>query len=282
MGTNCSNSITMDKNIYFQSSLPRSGSTLLQNVMGQNPEFYVTPTSGVIELLYAARGQFSTAIEFKAQDNNEMTKGFKSFCKNGLQGFYSGITDKPYVMDKSRGWGVHYPFLESFIDKPKVICMVRDLRDVYCSMEKNFRKNPEKSSGIVNWNTGQCTTVAKRVDYWADNVPVGLAITRLKEMIDRGIAENILFVRFEDFTRYPKQEVKRIYDFLDLPEYEHDFTNVLQITQEDDDVHGTEGLHDIRKEIKPVPHNYNEILGPEISRNIMNTYTWFNNYFNYK
>ena len=36
--------------IFFQSSLPRAGSTLLQNILGQNPEFYVTPTSGVLEL----------------------------------------------------------------------------------------------------------------------------------------------------------------------------------------------------------------------------------------
>ena len=37
----------MDKKVFFQSSLPRAGSTLLQNILGQNPEFYVTPTSGV-------------------------------------------------------------------------------------------------------------------------------------------------------------------------------------------------------------------------------------------
>ena len=42
----------MEKKIFFQSSLPRAGSTLLQNIIGQNPEFYVTPTSGVLELAY--------------------------------------------------------------------------------------------------------------------------------------------------------------------------------------------------------------------------------------
>ena len=39
--------------IFFQSSLPRAGSTLLQNILGQNPNFYVTPTSGVLELLFS-------------------------------------------------------------------------------------------------------------------------------------------------------------------------------------------------------------------------------------
>ena len=67
------------KNLYFQSSLPRAGSTLLQNIMGQNPDFYVTPTSGVLELVYAARSNYSDSPEFKAQDTELMKKGFLSF-----------------------------------------------------------------------------------------------------------------------------------------------------------------------------------------------------------
>ena len=77
-------------NIFFQSSLPRSGSTLLQNILGQNPDFYVTPTSGVLELLYMARGYYSNGAEFKAQDPALMRDGFMSFCKNGLEGFFDG------------------------------------------------------------------------------------------------------------------------------------------------------------------------------------------------
>ena len=57
----------MDK-IFFQSSLPRAGSTLLQNILGQNPDFYVTPTSGVLELLYSARQNYTNDNAFKAQD----------------------------------------------------------------------------------------------------------------------------------------------------------------------------------------------------------------------
>ena len=42
----------MPPQIAFQSSLPRSGSTLLSNIVGQNPNFHVTPTSGLLDLLY--------------------------------------------------------------------------------------------------------------------------------------------------------------------------------------------------------------------------------------
>ena len=130
----------MVQKIFFQSSLPRAGSTLLQNVMGQNPDFYVTPTSGVLELVYASRSNYSTSPEFKAQDPELMKSGFLNFCNQGMLGFFNGVTDKPYVLDKSRGWGVHYGFLNSFYPNPKIICMVRDLRGIFSSMEKNFRK----------------------------------------------------------------------------------------------------------------------------------------------
>lgn len=55
----------MTTQIAFQSSLPRAGSTLFSNIVGQNPAFHVTPTSGLLDLLYVARGQFSRGEEFR-------------------------------------------------------------------------------------------------------------------------------------------------------------------------------------------------------------------------
>ena len=56
--------------IFYNSSLPRSGSTLLQNVFNQNPDMYATPTSGVVQFLEMIRMSFSQP-EFKAQDTKE-------------------------------------------------------------------------------------------------------------------------------------------------------------------------------------------------------------------
>ena len=74
--------------IFFQSSLPRSGSTLLQNILGQNPDFYVSPTSGVLELLFAARNNYTNDVAFKAQGSQLMKKGWLNFCNCGLEGFF--------------------------------------------------------------------------------------------------------------------------------------------------------------------------------------------------
>jgi sulfotransferase len=271
----------MVKQIFFQSSLPRAGSTLLQNVMGQNPEFYVTPTSGVLELVYASRNNYTNSPEFKAQDAELMKKGFLSFCKNGVEGFFNGVTDKPYVLDKSRGWGIHYNFLNSFYPEPKIICMVRDLRSIFSSMEKNFRKNQHLDSGLVNHAQMAGTTTEKRIDIWAQSQPVGMAIERLFQMFKEGINKKVLFVKFEDFTTNPKKEMERIYQYLGLPYYEHDFNSVEQITTEDDSVYGIYGDHKIKSKIEPVKNDYNDVLGVNASNWIKNNFKWFFDEFGY-
>jgi len=95
--------VIMVEKIFYQSSLPRCGSTLLQNILAQNPDIYSSPTSGLCDLLINAKSNYTNAIEFKAQDGKIMDNGFKGFCKGGLYGFYNNITDRKYVVDKCRG-----------------------------------------------------------------------------------------------------------------------------------------------------------------------------------
>lgn len=271
----------MSKQIFFQSSLPRSGSTLFQNIMGQNPEFYVTPTSGVLELVYAARANYTSSPEFKAQNQEEMKKAFLSFCKGGVDSFFESLTDKPYVLDKSRGWGIHYNFLNSFYNEPKVICLVRDLRGVYASMEKNFRKSQHLDSGIVSHANMTGTTTEKRIDIWANSQPIGLAIERLQQIFKEGINKKMLFIKYEDLAKNPEAEMKRVYEYLGLPEYKHDFNNIEQITEEDDTVYGMYGDHTIRKELKPMKADYVEVLGQSACNWIKSNYKWFFDEFKY-
>jgi sulfotransferase len=267
--------------LFFQSSLPRSGSTILQNLLAQNPDIYATPTSGVLELWYGARANYTTSPEFIAQDSELMKKAFLSFCKEGTFGYFNAITDKKYVMDKSRGHGIHYDFINSFYPNPKIICMVRDLRDVFASMENNFRKHPEKQSDILDWAKGQGTTVPKRVDIWAAGQPVGLAIERLSEIFRMGIDSKMLFVKFEDLCLYPDTEMTRIYQYLDIPFYKHDFDNIQQVTKEDDEVYGTFGDHVIRTKLEPVPSKAKQLLGKDVTGWIFENYKWFFEQFRY-
>jgi len=267
--------------IFFQSSLPRAGSTLFQNLIGQNPDFYVTPTSGVLELVFAARHNYTESLEFKAQDAVLMQEGFRGFCREGLLGYYSAITDKPYILDKSRGWGYYQDFLDFFYSGPKIVCMVRDLRSVFSSMEKQHRKHPEQNDGLVSDANMQGITTDQRVINWAQSQPVGLAIERLRDILMKGSDKNMLFLKFEDLTSNPQNELNKFYDFVGLPRFQHDPNDVQQITQEDDSVYGIYGDHTIKSVVAPVADDYNEILGHELSDWIKNNYPWFFERFGY-
>jgi hypothetical protein len=92
--------------------------------------------------------------------------------------------------------------------------MVRDLRDIFASMENNFRKYPEKNNDILDWAKGQGTTVPKRIDIWASQPPIGISIERLSEIFRLGINSKMLFIKFEDLCLYPDTTMIKIYEYL--------------------------------------------------------------------
>jgi sulfotransferase len=272
----------MVKKIFFNSSLPRSGSTLLQNVLMQNPEIYSTPTSGVVEFLLQARTIYSTGDAFKAQDPKVMEKAFQGFCKAGLYGYFDAITDRPYVIDKSRAWTGNFRFANFIEPDAKAIVMVRDLRSIFASMEKNYRKNPHKDPLIVNGAELKNMTTDSRLQHFSIAPPVGTALEWLKDSFQQGYNKNMLFIRFEDFTLNPELEIQRIYNYLEIPYFKHDFNNVEQLTHENDVIHGIFGDHQIQSQIKPIPQDYLDILGFKNCDAIKQNYAWFFNNFNYR
>jgi len=271
------------KNLFFNSSMPRSGSTLLQNILNQNPDIYATSTDGSLELLYGARVNYTNSLEFKAQDKDKSVLAWRGFCKGGLQGYCDGLTDKPNVCIKSRGIGIHYNWYKSFMgEPPKIICMVRNLKSVYASMEKIYRENFETHQDIQNHSKMTGTTTAKRVDIWTNSQPIGLALERLQQMILEGIDKNCLFIRMEDLTNNPIAEIEKIYNYLNISSFNHDFNNVKQTTIEDDVVYGiSPTLHKIRTVVKPITPYYYDILGENICGWIDNQFSWYQEKFGY-
>jgi sulfotransferase len=251
--------------IVFNSSLPRSGSTLLQNILAQNPRFHCSATSGVMNLLLAGRAQFSTAPMFKAQDPDLMRAGFLGFCRRGLEGFYESITDKPVCVDKHRGWFHYYEWLSAFYPRPRIVVCIRDLRAVLSSMEKLFRKNRHLQDPADSEERMNMTTVTNRLTHWLNSNPVGLTVLRLMEAMQTGTIRHFHVVRFEDLTTDPAATLRKVYAYLEEPDFEHDCDHVRQTTREDDSQFVFYGDHTIREKVQPVRLDYNEVLGKDLA-----------------
>lgn len=251
------------KKIYFISGLPRSGSTLLCNLLAQNPKFNSTATSGCLDVLFAIRNNWDTLIEHKAGPCPERQK---NVLKAAFAAYHSDM-EKPIVFDKSRGWLAYIEFIENIIgEKVKVLVPIRPVIDILASFEMLYRETSKvrRAPGEAE-NYFQFQTVQGRCNYWMKpEQPVGLALSRLGDVTRRGLSDRLHFVQFDKFTSNPGQSMKEIYAFLGEKYFEHNFNHVEQVTKEDDDVFGFVNLHKIRNKIEPVKSRAREVLGQDI------------------
>lgn len=264
----------MEKTFTFISGLPRSGSTLLCNILSQNPELHVSKaTSGLHDVLFGVRNQWDRLIEHRAEgvDYERLRRVLRSI----FESYHA--TDKPVTIDKGRGWLSLIEMAEFALQKPvKILCPVRDLAEILASFEKLWRKTTGKSQ----WNFEErdymlSQTVAGRCEVWARrDQPVGLAYNRVIDALSRGHRDRIHFVEFTELTSDPSSTMSRIYRFLGLKNFSHDFLNVPQYTREDDEnVHRIEGLHSIRPKVEPVPKSARATLG-DVAEKYRNLETW--------
>ena len=269
------------QNIFYQSSLPRAGSTLLQNLIGQNPKFHVTPTSGMIDMMLGTRIGYNGNHESKAGDLNQWKEGFYAYCREGFKGYVAALTNKPYILDKNRAWLSYYSLLNEILPNPKILVMVRDLRAVFASMEKKFRANPDMDGGEINNITLQGITTQQRVEQWSMGHPIGYAVNKLNQSFLDKSSNNFFFIRYEDLCTNPEPVLKDTYKFLEIDYYQHNFSNIPQITVEDDKVHGIYGDHTIRNTLGMLPSDYKEILGEYTYNWVYDNFEWYFNLFKY-
>lgn len=250
----------MSKTIHFISGMPRAGSTLLCNILAQNPQFYTTATNGILDIIFSVRNNWDNLIEFKAAPDEEAKK---RVLQGILSSFYEGI-EKPIIFDKSRGWIAYIEMAETILQRPpKILVPVRDIRDILASFEKLWRKSSDTHQAVQERdNYFKWQTVEGRCEIWtSQEQPVGLAYNRIKDALTRGHKDKMHFVKYESLTRFPNQTLREIYDFLEEEQFEHNFNHVEQVTWENDSIHGIPELHTIRPKVEPQNEQWPDILG---------------------
>ena len=195
------------KKIIFIIGLPRSGTSLVESILGSNKNIY---SAGEIpNLKKIIRENFITegALDFtKIRDkiNSKSTTVYDQYINyNNLKNITENIiTDKNTENFKFLG------IINTFFSNSKIINCVRDPFENFCSLYKiNFN-----SSGL-NW-----TNSKKEIFMYHKNYFELINLWKSKNI------KNIIDIKFEELLSNSNDTIKRIVDFCEL-ERDHDYIN---------------------------------------------------------
>jgi sulfotransferase len=219
--------------VAFLAGLPRSGSTILANILGMHPEIKATASSPLCNIVQSMRKAWSNDQFFKAQ----LDKNFDEMNQKAHQTTMAAIRawswdqNKSVTVDKCRGWLHCIEWLRDVMPNFKMIVPIRDLRDVYTSVEKQHRKTllldfPDNMEHDL-------------VDVRANALfnDGGIIGSPLKAMYNIGdipdITRHLLIWRYEDFLKNPQEVMDKTFNFLEVDPITIDFENIVQNMKKD-------------------------------------------------
>lgn len=259
--------------LYFVTGLPRSGSTLLQQLLGQNPNHYVSPTSALIEMFVNTTLTWRQWPAFIAEGLEKVAPRVRGALGGMLNGFYKDeLAEGKIIFDKSRGWMNYIGALEDVLGREvKMIVCIRDIRGIIASFERLYQ-NRGFDYAMLGPNMH---TVENRIRTWlAVDGMVGHPISTLRDALQGKLSDRLILLPLNYLASKPSEALANIHEALGLPDYDYEVDTVEQITHEDDYVWGQgENLHKIRGSIEPVEEYWEEYIPEHLAANIAREYS---------
>ena len=233
--------------LFFLAGLPRTGSTLLTAILSQNKDILAEGTSGLLELMWQNKLLFeqNQSIVISLTNTNK-TNVDLNIIKELPSLYYQ--SKKPYIIDKNRNW-THYLNIEMIKNyvtpNPKIIVMLRPIDEIV----ESFYYIYEKNNRLHDLNQHL---------FEQDN-PLMFPFQGLTQALQFD-KEHLLLCTYKELIEQPKNVIKRIYNFLELPPFEHDYNQIKNKYPEGD--YGLKGLHKVRSKIKT--RNKNVVLPKQL------------------
>ena len=247
------------KDVFFLSGLPRSGSTLLGSIIGQNKAFTVTPTSPLLDLLCFTNDAFATLQQQYTFDVDAVSH---NVYHGMIQGYFKNVTTD-YVLDKHRGHPKNIKPLSIYVtSNPRVVCTVRPVAEIIASYIKLMNQNPGENNFVDDHlnRIGEAITVSSRAKcLWEHYIsdPYNSMVYGLQTYRD-----HLLIVEYDDIVKNTAAVLDRVYDFLGVERYSHNLDGIHNYCSEEKDVAwGMKDLHLIRPQIQKTSTPPHEILG---------------------
>lgn len=201
------------KKIVFLVSLPRSGNTLLGSILNQNKEIACTANSIIFEVLHRIYSIKKGSSFLNFPDHTS----FNNMTKKIITNYYIDWKQK-IIIDRSPATTVENLTYFNY-ENHKFIFLKRDLTEVVKSFVYLYRKNQYKKTidEVFNEITNPNHIFLKNI----------LAISNGKKTINK---ENFITLDYNELIRNPKKQINKIYRFLNIPYFNHKFTNLDQFS----------------------------------------------------
>lgn len=265
----------MHKDYIFVSGLPRSGSTLFKAILNQNPDIHAGAISPVLEVMYYTEQYFENSEQALAYPKPPQQH---KIISSVIDNYYSDI-DKPIIADCCRAWPNNVDRLQKYITKnPKILCPVRDVLEILASFIQMIHRNSNQLSFVDKAliEKGYTPTDDNRCDYLMS--PEGIvdqSLYAFGEGFNKNCEKYMHIIEYNDLVNQPERTFRKIYEFLELPYYSHDFENITHKYRErDDDVYGLSDMHEVRKRIQRVSKRPEEVLSDYILNKYSNMEFW--------
>ena len=233
-----------NKKLFFLVAMPRSGNTLFASIMNQNPEIVCTANSITLEImkdlfLLKKTDVFKNYPDYKSLDN-VLDSVYDIYYKDWPQRI---IIDRGPVMTTGNLALIQKHFKRPF----KCIVLLRDLIDVLASYMKWYTENPD--SFINRFN---CKNDEEKLGMVMNkNGAVAKELEAIKNSYN--YPGMCLYIKYDNLVTQPEKEIRRVYEFINMPYFNHTFKDLKQININgigyDDTIVG-KNMHTIRTEIK--------------------------------
>jgi len=239
-----------NKQLFFLVAQPRSGNTLFASIMNQNPEIACTPNSITLEImkdlfLLKQTDVFQNYPDHKSL-NNILDSVFDNYYKDWPQQI---IIDRGPVMTTG-----NFEVMQKHFKRPfKCIILLRDLMDVLASYMKWYTENPDAFVNRFNLQTDE----EKLSMIMNKDGAVAKDLEAIKNAFN--YPDICHFVKYDDLVAQPEQEIRKVYQFMELPYFNHKFENLQQVEvngmKYDDSIVG-KNMHTIRSVVRKENNPY--------------------------
>jgi sulfotransferase len=267
------------KTFHFLAGLPRSGNTLLSAILNQNPAIYTSPLSPVAGLMWeSSKNVYETESVVRSQENKDRVD---SFFNSFLENFYSDIK-QPVVIDREKAWATpgNFEIIKNHItSQPKIIFTVRPILEVLASFISILPEHSYIDVEMQNagwWSKDYLTKDDNRCDYlMSDFGLINKTMLSANVILKPENADNFCVVTYDEIVSDPKATMTKIYKFLDLPEFNHNFNNVIKLEKDNDEVLGQpKNIHAIRSKINKVSKDPKDVLSDYVLNKYSNMEWW--------